>query len=343
MRSLTFFMLFLVPALALGQVKFVRNSTSEWYVENQSGEVLSNHTRLDKAFQAAANRAIENGQIYIVRGGSYRVEADLPQVPPEVIITAPDDDVQEFDDVGEIFGPVSSPTVYAASEEFRARTTRWQVIFSTDDPASRQGLVSRDESGQSQAGHLSVWIENQRLRLRNQPLNRLGSSVQLTGTTPLESGQEYTANISISDSGISLHIDGVLQETSTVAYTLDGNDLPLVVGGSCSRCSDGEGVDSPINGSVSLEIFPDIIETPITSYELRWTHPVERIDNSALPIEEIAGTALWLYDKQIATVEGDVDGYEYVAVNSGEHCFSAATIDNFGQRSERSTPACLEK
>ena len=334
----------------------VRESTSDWYCMSDGMVELSGHTRLDKAQQACANRALaQPGVIFRVVGGNYRVVAEGGSAPPvEPPIEPP---IDPPIDPGNVFGPVSAATIYPADTPgLKQDYFRWQLKFTLNSlplSNSEMGLVSRDESGQTEGGHLSVWINsNGVIQARNQDIAGGGENVVLYSTTQMQVGVEYDVVVSIhNEEGFGLFVNGELEDYSKTAYGLTANNLPLVLGGLCTRCDlDASPMimpDRPIDGAVVLVIHEDPLPLPETmTATVSWTPPYEYEDCAEDPPEndrcgteiqegDLVAFKVYLvetspdypdYYTQIAQVDADTNSYIYTATEIGEYCFVATAI-----------------
>ena len=204
-----------------------------------------------------------------------------------------------------------------------------------------QGLVSRDERGQRQGGHLTVWVEGGVVHVRNQDVVGGRPPVKLTSATVIEEDTQYTATIIISDAGLVLQINGVTEDSSGVVYQLDRNNLPLVVGASCTICDGNQGPHYPASGPVELEIYAlEILPVINRSLMLSWAGPTERVDGTALGVNEIATFILNRNGAEMASVDGDAWQFEVTNLDNGEHCFTVQAVDIHGLTSENSNTAC---
>jgi len=195
------------------------------------------------------------------------------------------------------FGPVESITQYSSTVGVIAQDDfRWEITFTLNALGGIQGLVSRDESGQNDPGHLTVWVEHSELIVRHQDISG-GQETQRLRRSGIVAATEYVVVVSIEqDVGMQLLLDGQLIDSTPIAFGIAGNDLPLTLGGRCTSCETGQGPANEINGTVSLAIYDDPIPFP----------------NSALPYFERA----W--------VEGD-----------GAVALSATDLEKFGQSTGR--------
>ncbi len=369
------------------RVSSIRDSQYEWQCETSNGDLISGHTRQDKANESCFNQALANpGTVYIVRAGTYRISATVPDAPPPPppdppVDPDPDPPVDPPPDPGPddplvTFGPVTSLTEYPSMVSMQRDSFRWAITFTANSLVNKQagvarsatqaGLASRDQYGQNQKGHLTVYVEDEgtgdhRVHVRNQDIDGGGPTTVLTGTTQIVPGQQYQVVVSLDEgTGIGLFVDGQLEDSSTVAYGLADNDLGLVVGGSCSQCDDAP--DAPpdripgraIDGTTYMEIWAEPLELPApVSSTLQWQAPTHYEDcdpdapaeNCGEPIGPGELTDFNIYltqpeDELLRTVAGDVSSYEYVTTRDGLHCFEVTAVA--GLESDRSDEACRE-
>ncbi|MDJ1008355.1 MAG: cadherin-like domain-containing protein [Paracoccaceae bacterium] len=103
------------------------------------------------------------------------------------------------------------------------------MTVETDDVDARQGLFSRDASFYGGGGHLSVWIEDDEIRVRLQD-----TSTSYSLRAPIEAGVETDIALRFGDDGTTggfeLFVDGVLVDSSDHTGGIDGNDEPIVIG-----------------------------------------------------------------------------------------------------------------
>jgi len=353
--------------VAAQEVSSIRDSQYEWQCEDSNGNLVSGHTRQDKAFQSCYNQALADpGGIYIVRGGTFRVTATGTSPPPEPPPDPPDPPDPGTPDPAPnpqvTFGPVQSLTEYPATiSALKQNAFTWELTFTLNSVGTAQGLASRDEYGTAEKGHLSVWVgEAGLINVRNQDIDGGQSSISLQSTTVVQPGVEHIVQIALDDgNGIGLFVDGNLEASEPNAFGLADNDLGLVVGGGCSRCGgppdDPRNVpDRPIDGTVFMAIWDDPLELPgPNAANLSWLAPTHYVDCEADEDTEVTkcGQPIAPGDlgefrvyltvpeaKQVATVEGDVTGYEYVTTRTGEHCFEVTAVAD--KESDRSNAAC---
>jgi len=184
------------------------------------------------------------------------------------------------------FGPVGSITQFTdaalAQDEFR-----WEITFTLNTVAGIQGLASRDESGQDDSGHLSVWIDNGELIVRHQDIEE-GQETQRLQVAGIVAATEYVAVVSIEQGvGMQLLLDGQLIDSTTIAFGIAGNDLPLTLGGRCWGCNDVTGPTDEIDGTVSLAIYNDpiVVGIELPYFERAWVEGSGAVALSATDLE----------------------------------------------------------
>lgn len=172
----------------------------------------------------------------------------MPPNPPSLVVVGPGGPVA-------FFGPVSIPTVFGSTPEIKA--AKFIVINATlNSVGVKQGLFSRDENGQIASGHTSISVLADGIVVaRNQGPEGTESLVIKT-SKPVNSGVPFTLALNIGPGGLQLYHDGVSVGYNPEYYPLIGNDLPLVVGGICSSCTEANRAPSyPIDGDVFVEIY----------------------------------------------------------------------------------------
>jgi hypothetical protein len=339
------------------EVSSIRDSQYEWQCETAAGVLISGHTRQDKAFQSCINAAMD-GNLYIVRGGTYRVTVSgigsspspVPPEPPP--IPPPDPPVDPPTDTAQSkFGPVTAPLSYPGSISTLAQDkVRWEITFTVNSlptgNSGAMGLASRDQTGQDEAGHLSVWLRSDGgIRVRHQDIAGGAPNIQLDSDTKVQLGVEYKITVSIDiDEGIGLFVEGVLEASSPLAFGLLGNNLPLVVGGLCSTCTaDGTvGPDRPVDGSVYMEIWDDPLPlpvVPISSLMLNWTKVTERTDNTLLGPGLPDKITIYKDNNKLVDLDGESIMYEATNLLAGTHCFEVTAWAGIDE-SARSNTVC---
>lgn len=155
------------------------------------------------------------------------------------------------------YGPVSEATRFDSSPVIKRDSFTWTVTFTLNSTVN-SGLVSRDQSGTKERGHLTLRVENGTLILRNQDAcgNCGGSGEELRiAHTGIEAETEYVAVIKMDPAtGTRLMLDGVEVGSDARSWGLAGNDLPLYLGASCERCNETTGPNRVIDGTVRLDI-----------------------------------------------------------------------------------------
>jgi len=350
-----------VVAIALGalaqaaEVESIRDSQYEWECQDAQENTISGHTRQDKAFQSCYNQALATGSLFYVVGGRFRVTASgatspPPEPPPD---PTPEPDPGPNPETPQVtFGPVTAITQYPNTiSALKQDAFRWEITFTLNSTAGIHGLASRDESGTTDEGHLSLWVESGVLTLRHQSGSPGAVDAKILGTTPIVAGTEYVATVSVDvAAGTGLFLDGALEGSDPQAWGTTGNDLPLTVGGLCTSCKDTTtpptGPNRPADGVVYMEIWDDplLLPTADASIELRWTNPTHNTDDTQLEPGEL--TAIRLYQtnpgarKQVAGVDPDQAAHEVTGLFAGvSYCFVATAVSINGA-SDDSNTAC---
>ncbi|MAE65247.1 MAG: hypothetical protein CMJ18_13330 [Phycisphaeraceae bacterium] len=107
--------------------------------------------------------------------------------------------------------------------------------FNADDVTDLQGLVSKDSSGYDTGGHVHIYIDQSRVKVRLQSKTQ---SHYITSADTVDPHRWHHVAFTFGDEGMKLYIDGV--EQASVSYTGglgttsggDGNFEPVVIGAS---------------------------------------------------------------------------------------------------------------
>jgi len=169
-----------------------------------------------------------------------------PNPPTNLVVVGPGGPVATF-------GPVTIPTVYSSTAEIES--AKFIVVNATVDSIGiMQGLFSRDESGQAESGHTTIYVMASGIvRARNQGLTE---SIMIDTVTPVQPGVPFTLALNIGPGGLQLYHDGVSVGHSPSYHPLSDNGLSLVVGGTCSVCTPADRTPvNPIDGSVFVELY----------------------------------------------------------------------------------------
>ena len=68
---------------ASAEITVTRDGSTDWICADADGVPLSNHTRIDKAFEACTNRTLLDGLVYrVLAGSTYRIQSDGVVVDP---------------------------------------------------------------------------------------------------------------------------------------------------------------------------------------------------------------------------------------------------------------------
>ncbi len=134
----------------------------------------------------------------------------------------------------------------------------WQIdqgtiefTFSTKDPGKLQGLVSKDASFFGNGGHLTAWVEDDKLIVRLQ--DDAGSYFVETAKGDIDPDVDHLVAISFGDNGLKLYLDGTLIDENPYTGGLGANMEPFVFGASAVHSGDGmaNNLANPLDGSIS--------------------------------------------------------------------------------------------
>ncbi len=355
--ALLLFLALCVAAIMLGafalanaaEVESVRDSQYEWTCEDSAGNVISGHTRQDKAFQSCYNAALASGEVFYVRGGSFRVTATGTTAPPPEPNPEPEPPPPVPTPAPQVtFGPVSSLTEYPATiGALKQNGFRWVIKATVNSLPSAtdeyMGLASRDEAGQAEKGHISIWVNpDGTVGLRNQDIAAAGPAARLTSSTALTIGQEHEIVVSLRDGQyVALWVDGNFEGATTEGYGLADNNLPLIVGGLCRSCDTITPPAYPVDGTVYMEIWDDQIPPPqpTASLELSWVNPTSYENGNPIGPGELTEIRLFRDGIMVAGVDPDQAAHEVTDLYPGqEYCFEATAVAE--QESDRSNRVC---
>lgn len=342
MRAIITLALLASFAVQSQEISSVRQGQYDWVCQQSDGTHISGHTRQDKAFQSCFNAALVDGQAHFVVGGTYKVTVSgaPPPVDPPPVDPPPETQTS--------FGPVTAPLQYPSSiSSIPQDAFRWEITFTVNSLGTDiNGLVSRDENGQAEPGHLTVRVINDRLNVRHQDIAGGHATVEIDSTTSIVPGIEYQATVSLEAGvGLGLFVNGVLESQTDWATGLSGNSLPLTLGGYCGTCDDTTGPTKPIDGIVALEIWDTPLDLPppiVGSTVLDWTLPTEYEDDT--PLEPGYPDQIGIYNEypryRIALLDGEAITYEVTDLAPGEHCFFGTAFAGPQRESQASNIVC---
>lgn len=239
-----------------------------------------------------------------IRGLVY-CKLDVPAGPPLSTPTLPVEPPEALPDFVGLSAP-GIPSIYPSADAMTAEDTTWRISYDLLENTGDIGLISRDLTGQPQAGHFDVRINAQGyIVARMQGLNT--GLVELKSTVRAVGGPQVVEIIR-SDSLVELHLNGFPQDSTSEIYPMAGNDLSLVVGASCQSCTeDAVGLKWEAPMAVMLELFPTssppptdpVIEPPteppvdgIYTATGRWTAPTKNTDGTSIT-DDLFYTVYW--------------------------------------------------
>lgn len=246
-----------------------------------------------------------------IRGLSYCTLTDEP-LPPITPPVEPPEPIIEWlaSSVG------GSPVTIPSNEYMTAENALWEIEYDLlGEPSGNLGLISRDQTGQAQAGHLDVYIDSDGfINVRMQGLN--SGLVILKSTVKAVNGFNRVG-IKRTPDLVTLYLNGFEQDSTTEVYPTNGNDLPLVIGASCQSCT-GQAVgtkwSAPMDVTVriTLENEPESPVDPeppglplVYEATARWSAPTEWTDGTPIAAGTVIsykayyGTTSGVYDRTI--------------------------------------------
>jgi len=160
--------------------------------------------------------------------------------------------------------------------------------FSTEDTDERQGLFSKDSRGHDDGGHLTIYVDNDRVYVRMQSENR---SYTIKSDMKIKDDQRYHLAFTFGDEGMRLYLDG--QEVASHWYHAglngwwgDGNEEPIVLGASATHSSDGDDnrlrdhlegelggvgmIDRALSAAEVQALFAGSLNTSSLNYVMKW-------------------------------------------------------------------------
>ena len=100
--------------------------------------------------------------------------------------------------------------------------------FRADTVADRQGLFSKDGKDYEAGGHLTAWIENGVLKVRQQSVD---SSKYISLDVEIEARQTYSLAVSFGEAGLKVYLNGQLVAAEpTFKQGLEANERALIFG-----------------------------------------------------------------------------------------------------------------
>ena len=125
-----------------------------------------------------------------------------------------------------------------------------QLWFNPDDTTGNQGLFGRDANGQSQDGHIQVYLSGDDLKVRIQDST---TSKTLTVADAIDAGAWHHVAVSFGADGLSVHLNGEVVATDSFTGGIDGNNNPWVIGAMNWQTSEGanDNLNNYFNGQIA--------------------------------------------------------------------------------------------
>ncbi|TWI93439.1 concanavalin A-like lectin/glucanase superfamily protein, partial [Roseibium hamelinense] len=136
------------------------------------------------------------------------------------------------------------------------------LTFTADTVEGRQGLFSKDGRGYDEGGHLTAWIKNGELLIRQQSDDK--SEHLKVKDIDLKAGTTYHLAVSFGQDGLQVYLNGQLVAAEPeFKQGLELNDRAFVVGASGShRSEDGQNARNTFEGTISdVMVFDSQLST----------------------------------------------------------------------------------
>ncbi|RDD62279.1 Ig-like domain-containing protein [Ferruginivarius sediminum] len=134
-------------------------------------------------------------------------------------------------------GTTNSAVVVDHQSAFELPNGTLELAFTADTVSGRQGLFSKDASGNGDGGHLTVLIEDGDLVVRLQSDGGVSVPV-LTASNAVSVGEAHHAAITFGDAGLKLYVDGELAGQASYTGGIASNTEPMVIGANQWASSD---------------------------------------------------------------------------------------------------------
>ena len=137
------------------------------------------------------------------------------------------------------------------------------VTFTASSVSGTRALFSKDGRGYDDGGHLSVYIQNGIIKVRQQTDDH--SEYLRLSDYPIEAGELHQLSISFGDDGLKVYLDGVLAAAEPeIQQGLVENTRAFLVGASGShRSTDDQRPNAPFEGEISQFALYDQAFDPV--------------------------------------------------------------------------------
>ena len=140
-----------------------------------------------------------------------------------------------------------------------------KLTFNADSVHGRNGIFSRDSRNFDGGGHLTMWVENKRVKVRLQSTNQ---SFTITSSVQVSRHTDYEVQLDFGAGGMNLYLDGNLVGTNSYTGGITGNSEPIVLGASQWRSDDGVAniVEDFFNGTLSNFALEDSSGNDVSNF-----------------------------------------------------------------------------
>ena len=113
-----------------------------------------------------------------------------------------------------------------------------QLRFNADVTNGIQGLLSKDASYFGTGGHLSIWLDGNKLVARMQDTQNSHTVESQPGS--IQADTDVHVALTFGSEGMKLYIDGEISDTNSYTGGLEGNTEPLVLGAAAFHSDDNQ-------------------------------------------------------------------------------------------------------
>ncbi len=182
-----------------------------------------------------ADNVAEDDEMYFIDLSNARTDGDAPAATSDVWFTLLNGE-RHFDDDTDDAVIVSHQSGHAMDEG------HVELSFKTSDKRAKQGIVSKDSSGYDGGGHFTMWLEGRYINVR---LQSDSNSYTLKSDTRVSNYTWYDVRVEFGPGGMSLIVDGDVEDTNGYTGGLAGNSEPWVIG--ASQMYSGNNVANNLN------------------------------------------------------------------------------------------------
>ncbi len=226
----------------------------------------------------------------------------------------------------EFNGSVNSAVVLADDDAYDLPEGTLEIGFNVDTLVDRQGLFSKDATGNGDGGHLAVLIEGDDVRVRLQ--SETGTH-ELRVNNVIEAGRDHHLSLTFGSGGMKLYLDGDLIGSNGYTGGLQANSEPIVIGANqwSSQERTADVITDPLDGTISKINLYDAALTPQEVQQLANAGGGVIAGDDSLDTQE--GQAITVASSQLLSNDSDADGdpLTILSVNNGANGTAVLNAD----------------